>query len=482
MTKLQVNIKNNILQLDASQIASFIRDGFLTSEECTHILIDHVKHVNPSLNAVVEDRFQLALQEAREKDEKIKTIDFNEQPLYGVPISIKESINVAGMKTTGGLHHRKDLMMSRDAGVVSKLKNAGAIILCKTNTPTLCFCHETDNKIYGRTNNAWRNDYTAGGSSGGEAALIGVGGSPVGLSSDIGGSIRIPSHFNGVVGFKPGMFQVDTEGHFPPDQLPLKSRMSTIGSIGKSVRDVQLIYKLIAKTKKKKPFYEKMQIEILPTDNGYPLCKNTADLITEIGRFLESKYHTTSSIPPFFTDSATVWQELMSIDGGKEIKELAFNKDRANPWKYYMHEKITGKSTIHSYLSWALIGANLFKPSKKRRKAIEAFLDESDHVLENYLSNRLLIFPVYHSGALPHGEVFKEIFSINRTYVKYMPYIAYANVWGLPSLTVPIGYNENNFPIAIQIMGKIGNEDAIFELGTLLEENFSGYIRSTNYD
>src|SRR5699024_3954985 len=160
-------------------------------------------------------------------------VNLDAYPLYGVPISIKESFHVKGMKTTGGITHRKDIMMSYDAEAVKRLKDAGAIILCKTNTPSLCFCHETDNKLYGRTNNAWSIDHTAGGSSGGEAALIGVGGAPCGLSSDIGGSIRIPSHFNGVVGFKPGKFQVSTSGHFPPDTHPLKERMSSIGPIGK---------------------------------------------------------------------------------------------------------------------------------------------------------------------------------------------------------------------------------------------------------
>src|SRR5690625_5863235 len=98
-------------------------------------------------------------------------------------------------------------MMTENASSVNKLQEAGAIILCKTNTPSLCFCHETDNKLYGRTNNAWDKKRTAGGSSGGEAALIGVGGTPLGMSSDIGGSIRFPSHFNWVVGFKPGTHQ-----------------------------------------------------------------------------------------------------------------------------------------------------------------------------------------------------------------------------------------------------------------------------------
>lgn len=479
---IEANKTHVLLQMDATEIATLIKSEQLTSEEITRTLIDHITLINPSLNAVVEHRFDEALAEAKLMDKNLHNLDNKNKALYGVPISIKESLNVNGMKTTGGVEHRKDIYMSRDADVVTKLKAAGAIILCKTNTPALCFCQETDNKIYGRTNNAWDIERTAGGSSGGEAALIGVGGSPVGMSSDIGGSIRIPSHFNGVVGFKPGAHQVSSEGHFPPDTIPIKTRMSSIGPIGKSVRDVELIYHLIEDYPKNKSLFEKMHIEILPLDNGYPLSKSTVNVYEETFAFVQEKYETSRTIPPYFNDSALLWQEIMSVDGGKEIKKLAFNTDRPNVWKHYLQEKATNNTSTHKYLSWALIGANLFKPSTKRISEIKLLLDEGDRVLSSYLQNRLLVFPVYHRAANKHGELYKEIFSINKSYLKYLPYIAYANVWGLPSLTIPVGFDNNEMPIGIQIMSKTGNEDAIFRLGLLLEKQFGGYKRSTIYD
>ena len=480
---IKLKVSNNLLNLDGTELAALIKDRQITCEEITTTLISHIKNVNSILNAVVEERFGEAIKEAKEKDQNIENINFNEKPLYGVPISIKESFHVKGMKTTGGVYHRKDLIMNKDAVVVEKLKKAGAIILCKTNTPALCFCHETENKLYGRTNNAWDKERTAGGSSGGEAALIGVGGSPLGMSSDIGGSIRFPSHFNGVVGFKPGKDQVSSEGHIPADTIPLKTRMSSIGPIGKSVRDVQLVFELISESNKlNKTLFKKMDVEILPNDNGYPLSDETAHLLNNIYQFVSESYHTSLSIPPYFNDSAQLWQEIMSIDGGKEIKELAFNTDRVNVWNQYLKEKVTGKTKVHTYLSWALIGASLFKPSQKRKKEIEAMIDEGDRILNSYLKNRLLIFPVYHRAALRHGELYKEIFSINKTYLQYMPYTAYANVWGLPSLTIPIGFDEHHLPIAIQIMSKNGNEDSIFDLGKKIEKRFGGYTRSKVYD
>lgn len=471
-----------LLQLDASEIAQLIKDKRITSYDVTKTFINHIQKVNEALNAVVEDRFEQALEEASEFDKNIDQANFSKQPFYGVPISVKESIHVNGMKTTAGIYHRKDIYKNKDALVVEQLKQAGAIVLCKTNTPPLCFCHETENKLYGRTNNGWHQERTAGGSSGGEAALISVGGIPFGLSSDIGGSIRFPSHFNGTVGFKPGRFQVDTTGHVPADKIPLKARMSSIGPIAKSVRDIEKIYPLISKMKPRRTVFKRLKVEVLPSDNGYPLSAETSHLIEKLFHLLNEEYATSYSIPPYFSESAQLWQEIMAIDGGEEIKRLAYNTDRINLWKDFTKEKLTGKTNTHPYLSWALIGANMFKPSAKRIKEIEETIDEGDRVLDSYLEDRLLVFPVYYRGALKHGELYKEIFSIQKTYLKYMPYVSYANVWGLPALTVPIGFDDNQMPIAIQIMSKIGNEDKIFRLGKVLESHFGGYVRSHYYD
>lgn len=235
-----------VLDADATTIQQMIQKGELTSTEVVTIYSEHIERVNPVVNSIVEKRFTKALREAEGVNRRI----VNEKSvgkLLGVPISMKDSFDVKGMATTGGLSHRKNKMEGNDAEVVRKLKQEGAIILGKTNTPELCLCQETDNKLYGRTNNPRDLTRTAGGSSGGEAATIALGAAAAGLGSDIGGSIRLPSHFNGVVGFKPGKFQVSSAGSFPQEENPLQSRMLGIGPITKSVRDAALIYSIIAK-------------------------------------------------------------------------------------------------------------------------------------------------------------------------------------------------------------------------------------------
>ncbi|GAB3803612.1 amidase [Virgibacillus kimchii] len=469
--------KNDVLAMDATDIASFIKKGKISVYEAVSIYIDHIKRINPSLNAMVETRFTEALKEAREKDETLKHRQ-PDGPLFGVPISIKESFHVSSMRTTGGLVHRHDLVSRTDAAVVARLKEAGAIILGKTNTPALSFCQETDNKLYGRTNNPWDIYRTAGGSTGGEGALLAAGGAAAGIGSDIGGSIRFPSHFNGIVGFKPGMNRVSMEGHFPKAGTELQKRMLTAGPMGKSVRDIELIYHLLSAEKNRVSTLQGFKIDILPGNLNYPLSEKTKEILDKIDNFLMDSFLTNRRMPPFFEDSALLWQEIMSSDGSKLIEKEAFNHDRSHVWKAYTKERLTQKTAIHPYLSWAIIGAKLFKPSKSRVREIHRILAEGDQVLKDFLDQRILIFPVYHTGALEHGKVFQEIFSIRKTFLKYMPYAAYANVWGLPSLTIPVGRDENNMPIAIQVIGNIGSEDALFRLGKMLERKFSGYERA----
>lgn len=479
MVKLKTN--QSCLDMDATSLAQAIKEGQLSSTEVVHTYIDKIKTINPHINAVVENRFTSALEEAVQADNDIHTRQ-EIGPLHGVPISIKEAFHVKNMKTTGGISHRKDLIFTQDAHVVAKLRAAGAIILGKTNTPMLCFCQETDNKLYGRTNNPWDLTRTAGGSSGGEGALIGAGGSVAGIGSDIGGSIRFPSHFNGVIGFKSGKYQVNPSGHFPADTLSLQSRMLSIGPMGKSVRDIALLYRLMANKEPLPLSVEKLKIEILANHSSYPLSRRTSELLDDLNNELSAEFTTERTIPPYFHDSAQLWQEIMSVDGGESMKKLAFNKDRSSPVAAYLKEKITKKTNTHTYLSWALIGAKLFKPSDKRIDDIKRILEQGDNVLKGYLNNKVLIFPVYHEAAGKHGQVYQEIFSIRKTFRTYMPYVAYANVWGLPSLTIPIGVDEQGLPISIQIMANTGQEDLIFQVGKIIEMKFRGYIRSLKID
>ncbi len=472
-----VNVKEEmILDADAMRVREMIQQAQITSTMVTQIYSEHIDKVNPTINSIVEKRFQKASEEAEYADTQVKKGKASGK-LFGVPISLKESFYVKGMQTTGGLVRRRGKFAKQDAEVVRKLKQEGAIILGKSNVSELDLYQEADNKLYGKTNNPRDLSRTAGGSSGGEAATIAIGGAAAGLGSDLCGSIRIPCHFNGVVGFKSGKGQVSDEGSYPKEKHPLQRRMLGIGPITKSVRDAELIYRIIAKEEPEQKSLADFTINILPS-TLYPLSAETSELLDISYNKLREGFYVERKEPPYMNESATLWQEIMSIDGAKMAMNAAFKGKSVNLWNHYLKEVMGGTARNHRYLLWSLIGASIFKPSKERVNEIRKKIALGDVLLDQYLSKRILLFPVYHTSAPKHGTVYSEIFSIRKTFKKYMPYLAYANVWGLPSLTVPVGKDEEGMPIALQLMSKVGNEDALFQLGKQFEKEFQGYERA----
>lgn len=484
-TSVMVEDRNSasraLLDMDATTLAREIRNDTISSRDATEAYIAHLQRVNGKLNCLVEDRFAQAREEARQAD-ALRAQGRGEGLLFGVPVSVKEAFAVKGMKTTGGLRHRRDHRATQDAPVVARMKREGAIILGKTNTPTLCFCQETDNKLYGRSNNPWDLARTTGGSSGGEAALIAVGGAALGIGSDIGGSIRFPAHFNGVIGFRSGNQQVTQQGHFPYTEEPWQERMLGIGALAKSVNDAELLNTIIADHPPRPVNTETFMTVVPPAHPRFPLDPSSARLLASVRDFF-GKGGTTNDEPvPFLDKAASWWQLAMSLDGGAGIAQLAFDGKKPHPWREYLKELATGSSDYHRYLSWALIGASLFQPSKRKWSALVDQLKEADAVVARYLENRVLVLPVYHSAALPHGGVYAEIFSMRWTVLRVMPYVAFVNVFGLPALVVPVGTDEHGLPVAVQLVSAVGNERALFDAGRKLEQAFRGYVRCDRYD
>ena len=191
-----------ITSLSAAEIARKIRAKELSAREVVDAQIRRIEEVNPLLNAVVIPLFEQARREADAADTAQLRGD-PLGPLHGVPITIKEQFLVEGTATTFGLPSQKHHRAEEDGPLVKRLRDAGAIILGKTNVSQMLLFIESDNHLYGRTNNPWNLERTCGGSSGGEAAIIAAGGSPLGLGGDFGGSIREPAHFYGIQGLKP---------------------------------------------------------------------------------------------------------------------------------------------------------------------------------------------------------------------------------------------------------------------------------------
>ncbi len=213
---------NEIVYSSLVEMANLVRTKRISPVELVEAHIARIERVNPRLNAFVHFSFDQAREEARAAEQAQRRSKGNGAPgaLHGVPITIKSSIDVAGFPCECGSRIRKANQPASDAPLVARLRAAGAIVLGNTNVPEFLMAYETDNALYGRTNNPWDLDRTPGGSSGGEAAAIAAGCSAGGVGSDGGGSIRIPAHYSGICGLKPTPGRIPSAGHFPGSAGP----------------------------------------------------------------------------------------------------------------------------------------------------------------------------------------------------------------------------------------------------------------------
>lgn len=227
-----------LTRLSATELAAKVAAGEISSVETVQAHIRRIEAVNASLNAVVVKRYDAALAEAREADKR-RAAGGALGPLHGVPVTLKECLDLAGTPSTFGLPSRARHAAPQDDTYAARLRQAGAIVLGKTNVAQLLFYYESDNPVYGRTNNPWNAERTPGGSSGGEAAIIAAGGSALGLGTDIGGSLRVPATFCGIASLKPTMGRFPDPGRF---SLPIGQRAvaSQIGVMARRVADVAL--------------------------------------------------------------------------------------------------------------------------------------------------------------------------------------------------------------------------------------------------
>jgi Asp-tRNA(Asn)/Glu-tRNA(Gln) amidotransferase A subunit family amidase len=230
--------------LSAREIAALIRRKKVSALEVAQAHLDRIDRLNPKLNAFVDCQAERVLEQARAADKALTRGD-ELGPLHGVPVSVKSSIDVRGHRCEAGSQLRKGHVADQDAPLVARLRARGAVILGVTNTPELLMAWETDNLLYGRTNNPWDLRRTAGGSSGGEAAAIASGMAAAGVGSDGGGSIRVPAHFCGICGLKPTPGRIPSTGHYPKPGGPF-ALLGVVGPMARTIEDVRVMFEVMA--------------------------------------------------------------------------------------------------------------------------------------------------------------------------------------------------------------------------------------------
>ena len=237
--------RSELTLLGAAEIAARVRRGDLSALEVVDAHIARIEAVNPQINALVVPLFEEARQAARTADARRGTVAPG--PLAGVPVTVKECFNVWGTPATVGVPARKRSLAAEDAALVTRLRDAGAIVLGKTNVSQFLFFVETDNPVYGRTNNPWDLERSPGGSSGGEAAIVAAGGSALGLGTDIGGSIRVPAHVTGIFGLKPTPGRVSLQGSVNETMSAGNEGIAdAAGPLARNVADLNLAMQVLA--------------------------------------------------------------------------------------------------------------------------------------------------------------------------------------------------------------------------------------------
>ncbi len=342
MTQAPATIRAELIELSASEMARQIAAGRISSAELVEAHIRRIEQVNPALNAVVVDRFEHARREAAAADQARARGDAL-GALHGVPVTVKECFHIAGMASTEGIHRFADELLPRDNPLVLRLRNAGAIVLGKTNLPQLMLMHETDNPIYGRTNNPWNLERGPGGSSGGEAALIAAGGSPLGLGNDIGGSIRFPAHSCGICGIKPTTLRL-TNADVRDNLRGMEAIRPQSGPLARTVEDLALALRVLCA-----PEPGVIDPQVAPVPLGDPAAVSIADL--RIGMWTDDGHypaapalrraveesatalrglgaHVEPFYPPDIPRAVDLFFQLTSADGGADAVRLLGHSPR----------------------------------------------------------------------------------------------------------------------------------------------------------
>jgi amidase len=440
-----------VLSLSGTQQAKLIREHEVSSTELVTAHLKRIDEINPSLNAAIEILHDSALKTAREVDEGKIT-----GPLAGVPFSIKDSIEVQGTVCSAGtLGYRNNKPSTKDATLVARLRNAGAIPIARTNLPDLLFAFESDNLIFGRTNNPYDATRTSGGSSGGEAALIAACGSPFGLGSDAAGSVRLPAHYCGITALKPTSGRLARTGHVPPAGGWVES-LWQIGPMARHVEDLWTMMEILLgpdgedHTVIPMPLGERtnpknLRIAYFTDDGILAPDEDTAATVERAAQALNAK----QARPPEIERSYDLEMEMLGPDGGDSLREFLrdIGSNRTHPllegWLSKLERCRTDVAGFAKF--WAKLDTF--------RTAMYKFLNDYD----------VLLSPVSFSPAVKHGT------STNDDVFPGYSYTMTHNLTSWPAATVRCGTSREGLPIGVQIAAAPWREDIVLSVAEFLE-------------
>lgn len=452
----------------ATSLAAAIRNKEVSSREVIDAHLEQIERVNPPLNAVVRVLAETARAEASKADQAIARGD-STGPFHGVPMTVKDAWEVAGVPSTGGTLGRANFIPQHDATVIARMRSVGAIPIGMTNLPELSMAFESDNLVHGRTNNPYNLARTPGGSGGGGAAAIAAGMSPIEIGADLGGSIRLPSHFSGIAGLRTTTGRAPMTGYFPPS-VGWVRLFSASGPMARSVADLAAALPVISG-----PDWSDSAVEDVPlrdpkavsvkglrvavhTDNGImppsadtkAVVMNAAKALADAGAVVEE------ARPTGIEQCLEIFLNIANSDAGENLKGLL---------------AMVGTQQTHALLT-PLIGPNLEHRSAGFLQLMLARADMYRSAMLSFLRNYdLILCPVNALPAIKHGTY------PNDDILPAFSYTVAYNLTGWPGSVVRCGTSSEGLPIGVQAVARPWREDVALAVAQHLEKALGGYQR-----
>ena len=459
-------------QWSAIDLAAAIRRGNVSATEAMSAILDRVAARNPDLNAIVYPCFDEARALARAADDAVRRGD-TLGPLHGVPVTIKENVDVKGLPTPNGVKAFESVIAPDDAPVTRNLRAAGAIVIGHTTTPEFSMRATTDSPLHGRTKNPWHPDASAGGSSGGAGSATAAGMGPIHHGNDIGGSLRFPANACGVCTVKPTLGRIPA---FNPsataERGALAQMISNQGAICRNVRDLRLATRVLSRGDARDPWWVpapfdgepvELPIRVAYTRNahGYPIHPGIVELLDLTASWLSAAGYAVEEVePPPITEPAAGWMSVELAELKATLDPLARQYGSATlqqifDWYYAMGKVAEGNDY--------LLG---FAARSRMTRAWNVFLDRYPLVLSPFLMRPTYPWNYDAQGAAQAKDLFDAaIYSYGVNYLS------------LPAGVLPVGYVEG-MPTGVQIIGRRFREDLILDAMEAVEREAGVFVEA----
>jgi Asp-tRNA(Asn)/Glu-tRNA(Gln) amidotransferase A subunit family amidase len=459
-----------VTQQSAVELLALLRDSKISPLELANEYIAQIERLNPRLNALVDFDAERVREQARAAESSKEP----RGPLFGLPITVKASISVAGHRCELGSLINCGNVPAEDAVVVARARQAGAIVLGITNTPEFLMAYESDNRLYGRVNNPWNLEYTPGGSSGGESAAIAAGLSAAGFGSDSGGSVRVPAHFTGICSLKPTPGRFPSRGHLPGCVGPF-SILGAIGPMARTSDDILLLFNVLGG-----------QDPVDPVSPPIPHRKiSLAD-----ARRLRIGYFEGDGLVPVTPETRQAVQDAVRV-----LQKQGFDVRRFRPkgleqarklwWTFFVRcgamffaPTIRGHEEQLSPIFQEFLQIARAEPPLTADELLNAWA-ECDVIrgklLEQMEDYPVLLCPVCSIPAFRHGERKWKLDGQEVGYLDVMRYTQWFNVLAAPAAVAPVGRSPEGLPIGVQIVARPFEDETALGVAAVIDREF-GFV------